>query len=165
MGKHRAESPYRPRTAGGIVRAEFPTPTRRTNAMLDPSGLEILDRDECLALLATARVGRIVFTARGLPAVQPVKFLYCHDALWFPAQAHTDLFGAAHDGVVAFETDAFDTDLDTGWWVSVLGRAGAADECDLLLRRPDLSWRSPAGGQVRCVRISIEVVSGRRVTR
>lgn len=133
--------------------------------MLDPSGLEILDRDECLALLATARVGRIVFTARGLPAVQPVKFLCCHDALWFQAQADTDLFGAARDGVVAFEADAFDTDLETGWWVSVLGRAGAAHECDLPLRWPDLLWRSPAGGLLRCVRIPIEVVSGRRVKR
>jgi hypothetical protein len=133
--------------------------------MLDPSGLEILDRDECLALLATARVGRIVFTARGLPAVQPVKFLCGHDALWFPAQAHTDLFGAAHDGVVAFETDAFDADLDTGWWVSVLGRAGAAQECDLLTCGPDLSWHSSPPGRLRWVRIPIEVVSGRRVTR
>jgi hypothetical protein len=133
--------------------------------MLDPSGLEILDRDECLALLATARVGRIVFTARGLPAVQPVKFLSGHGALWFPAQAHTDLFAAAQDGVVAFEADAFDAALETGWWVSVLGRAGAAQECDLPRRRPDLWWQSPPTGPVRCVRIPIEVVSGRRVTR
>jgi hypothetical protein len=132
--------------------------------MLDTSGLEILDRTECLALLATARVGRIVFTARGLPAVQPVKFLCGQDALWFPAQAHTDLFGAAQDGVVAFEVDAFDDRLATGWWVTVLGRAAAAHECDLPARRPDLSWQPPEG-DVRCVRIPIEVVSGRRVTR
>lgn len=132
--------------------------------MLDQSGLEILDRDECLALLATARVGRIVFTARGLPAVQPVKFLSCHGALWFPAHAHTDLFGAAQDGVVAFEADRFAADLATGWWVSVLGRADAARECDLP-RRPDLSWQGPAGGEIRWIRIPIEVVSGRRVTR
>ncbi|GAB2971448.1 pyridoxamine 5'-phosphate oxidase family protein [Amycolatopsis acidiphila] len=132
--------------------------------MLDPSGLEIVDRAECLALLATARVGRVVFTARGLPAVQPVKFLCGQDAVWFPAQAHTDLFGAAQDGVVAFEADAFDAGLETGWWVTVLGRAGVVRDCDLPQRRPDLSWQVP-GGDLRCVRIPIEVVSGRRVTR
>src|SRR5437016_403996 len=132
--------------------------------MLDQSGLEILDRDECLALLATARVGRIVFTARGLPAVQPVKFVCRREALWFPAHAHTDLFGAAQEDVVAFEADGFAADLATGWWVSVLGRAGAAQECDLP-RHPDLSWHGPAVGKLRWVRIPIEVVSGRRVTR
>lgn len=132
--------------------------------MLDTSGLEILDRAECLALLATARLGRIVFTARGLPAVQPVKFLCGHDALWFPVSTHSDLFGAAQDGVVAFEADRFDAGLETGWWVTVLGRAAAAQECDLPYRRPDLFWEPPAG-DTRCVKIPIEVVSGRRVTR
>lgn len=132
--------------------------------MLDPSGLEVLGRAECLALLATARVGRLVFTARGLPAVQPVKFVCRQEAVWFPAQARTDLFGAAQDGVVAFEVDEFDDRLATGWWVTVLGRAAAAYECDLTERRPDLSWR-PAAEDVRCVRVPIEVVSGRRVTR
>ncbi|MTD59436.1 pyridoxamine 5'-phosphate oxidase family protein [Amycolatopsis pithecellobii] len=132
--------------------------------MLDQSGLEILDRDECLALLATAAVGRIVFTTRGLPAVEPVKFLCRRGALWFPARAQTDLFGAARDGVVAFEADEFDAVLETGWWVSVLGRADAATDCDLPSRLPDLSW-GDLHGDLRCVRIPIEVVSGRRVTR
>ncbi|WP_236792932.1 pyridoxamine 5'-phosphate oxidase family protein [Amycolatopsis sp. GM8] len=132
--------------------------------MLDPSGLEILDRDECLALLATVRIGRIVFTARGLPAVEPVKVVYDRGALWFPVPVHTDLFGATRDGVVAFEADEFDAVLETGWWVTVLGRAGTADECDLPRQRPDLSWHQFAG-DARCVRIPIEVVSGRRVKR
>lgn len=133
--------------------------------MLDPSGQEVLDRAECLALLATAEVGRVVFTTRGLPAVQPVKFLYGRDAVWFPAPVHTDLFGAAQDGVVAFEVDEFDPGLDTGWWVTVLGRAAAVPGCDLPWRRPDLAWSSPGGSELRCVRIPVEVVSGRRVKR
>ena len=131
--------------------------------MLDAFGLEVLDRDECIALLGTVEVGRVVFTTRGLPAVQPVKYVVKADSVWFPAQARTDLFGSAHDGVVAFEVDAFDATLRTGWWVTVLGRASAATECDLPQRRPELSWQLPLAADVRCVRIPIEVVSGRRV--
>jgi hypothetical protein len=130
--------------------------------MLDPFGLEVLDRDECLKLLATAEVGRVVFTIRGLPAVQPVKFVLDEDVLWFPAQADTDLFGSAQDGVVAFEADAFDPDLRTGWWVTVLGQAGEGDRPQGLA---ELSWQLPPAGDVRCVRVPIEVVSGRRVAR
>ncbi|NKQ52094.1 pyridoxamine 5'-phosphate oxidase family protein [Amycolatopsis sp. K13G38] len=131
--------------------------------MLDAFGLEVLDRDECVALLASVEVGRVVFTKRGLPAVQPVKYLVQQDSVWFPVQARTDLFGSADDGVVAFEVDAFDPGLRTGWWVTVLGRASAAVECDLPQRRPELSWQPPLATDVRCIRIPIEVVSGRRV--
>lgn len=131
--------------------------------MLDAFGLEVLDRDECIALLGTVEVGRVVFTTRGLPAVEPVKYVVCGDSVWFPVQARTDLFGSAHDGVVAFEVDAFDASLRTGWWVTVLGRASAPTECDLPRLRPELSWELPLAADVRCVRIPIEVVSGRRV--
>ena len=133
--------------------------------MLDPSGLEVLDREECLRLLATVEMGRVVFTTRGLPAVQPVKFIVKDESLWFPAQARTDLFGSARNGVVAFEVDAFDPKLHTGWWVTVLGRASEAPESDLPQRRPELSWQLPLAADVRCVQIPIEVVSGRRVVR
>ncbi|GAA5164682.1 MULTISPECIES: pyridoxamine 5'-phosphate oxidase family protein [Amycolatopsis] len=131
--------------------------------MFDPSGLEVLDRAECLALLATADVGRVVFTSRGLPAVQPVRFCYGQDAVWFPAEADTDLFGAAQDGVVAFEVDAIEPRLDAGWWITVLGRAGAVSEREVPWW-PELASGSPAG-QLRCVRVPVEVVSGRRVKR
>ena len=40
----------------------------------DAGGLEILGDDECLALLQTTPVGRIVFTHQALPAVQPVNY-------------------------------------------------------------------------------------------
>ncbi|WP_084965757.1 pyridoxamine 5'-phosphate oxidase family protein [Thermoactinospora rubra] len=41
---------------------------------VDGSGLRVLSRRECLELLASAPIGRIVFTDRALPAVQPVNF-------------------------------------------------------------------------------------------
>lgn len=43
--------------------------------MPHPSQLHILDdRAECLSLLRTVPVGRIVFTECALPAIQPVNF-------------------------------------------------------------------------------------------
>lgn len=131
--------------------------------MSDPSGLEILGRDECFALLASATLGRVVFTARGLPAVQPVKFHYHDQSLYFPAQADTELFGAAQDGVVAVEADAFDARLEAGWWVTALGRAHAAEYRDAPVGVAELAWRDTPG--LRCVRVPVEVVSGRRVGR
>jgi hypothetical protein len=37
-------------------------------------GLERLDRDECLRLLASVPVGRLIFTVNALPMVRPVNF-------------------------------------------------------------------------------------------
>ena len=42
---------------------------------LDAHGLEILDREDCLGLLASVPLGRVVFTDRALPAIQPVNFV------------------------------------------------------------------------------------------
>ena len=41
---------------------------------VDRSGLEILDREECLRLLATATLGRVGITNGALPAIVPINF-------------------------------------------------------------------------------------------
>ena len=41
---------------------------------LDRNGLEILDREECLRLLALTSLGRIGFTSGALPSVLPVTY-------------------------------------------------------------------------------------------
>lgn len=42
--------------------------------MAQVSELAAVDRVECLRLLRTVSVGRIVFTEHALPAIQPVNF-------------------------------------------------------------------------------------------
>jgi hypothetical protein len=118
--------------------------------MLDSFGLEALDRVRCLALLGTARLGRVVFTDRGLPAVQPVRFRLCGDSVCFPAGAGSPLSATARNSVIAFEVDFFDEDLTEGWCVTVLGRANED---------------SPAGPPTgeRWIRIPTEVVTGHRL--
>ena len=41
---------------------------------IDRAGLRVLTREECLALLATAEIGRIAISARALPVILPVRF-------------------------------------------------------------------------------------------
>ncbi|GAB3586983.1 pyridoxamine 5'-phosphate oxidase family protein [Amycolatopsis endophytica] len=125
--------------------------------MFDPFGLEVLGREQCLSLLATAGIGRVVFTARGLPAVQPVRFVLETAAVIFGAPAGSPLFAAADDGVVAFEADAFDEALESGWWVTVLGRARSTGE-------PARAWPATTSDD-RWISIPLDVVSGRRLAR
>src|SRR6266536_3354886 len=40
--------------------------------MHDKNGLEVIDPEHCLQLLESVPVGRIAYSARALPAVQPV---------------------------------------------------------------------------------------------
>ena len=44
----------------------------------DGSALQRLSRDECLTLMASVPVGRIVYTRRALPAVELVNFALDH---------------------------------------------------------------------------------------
>lgn len=94
--------------------------------MVDSSELEALDRSECLALLATARVGRVVFTDRALPAVRPARFTLIGDQLRLQPLPHSGAVSVTPDAVLAFEVDSFDPDLTSGWFVVVLGRAAGA---------------------------------------
>jgi hypothetical protein len=134
--------------------------------MLDSFGLEVLDRRRCLALMATVSVGRVVFTNRGLPAVRAMKFALKADAVWFVAPADSPVFAACHDTVVAFEADAFQHDLASGWCVTLLGRANEVRSPGLLAELTGLSWQpwSPAV-DYRCIRIPAEALSGRQFDR
>jgi len=130
--------------------------------MIGHEGAQLLDRAECLALLGTARVGRVVYTHRAMPAVEPVRFSVRDDAVVFAASSGSALFAGALDNVVAFEVDDFDPDLGTGWYVTVLGWAAEAREA-ALLTLPVCTW-TPTIGK-RYLRIPVTSVSGHRVTR
>jgi hypothetical protein len=130
--------------------------------MFDSFGLQVLDRARCLALLGTTAVGRVVYTARGLPAVQPVRFAVRGDTVLFCAPAVSALFGAVHDTVVAFEADGFGPDLANGWFVTVVGRADETRDPELVTGLPSLAWREPAFVvEDRWIAIPADVVSGR----
>ncbi|MFG2090541.1 MULTISPECIES: pyridoxamine 5'-phosphate oxidase family protein [unclassified Spirillospora] len=131
---------------------------------LDHSGLEILDRDECLALLARTAVGRIVFTHQALPAVQPVNFAFNGTDIVIRTSGASRLATAATGTIVAFEVDEFDTGARTGWSVVAIGPARhvtAPDELRVLERLPLETWAAGERDHYICLRP--ELITGRRI--
>ncbi|ASR36495.1 hypothetical protein BAY61_17455 [Prauserella marina] len=127
--------------------------------MRDSFGVEVLDRGQCVALLATAQVGRIVFSHRGLPAVRPVRFTVGEGAVGCLASAEDTFLASARGNVVAFEVDAVAPDLSSGWYVTVLGKVLEPRDGDLATL-PSPPW--PLTGTESVLWIPMELVSGRR---
>ncbi|MFA1541999.1 pyridoxamine 5'-phosphate oxidase family protein [Actinomadura monticuli] len=131
---------------------------------LDQSGLEVLDEDECRALLSRAEIGRIVFTHHALPAVQPVNFAVDGGDIVIRTSRASRLAKAAADTIVAFEIDEFDTVAKTGWSVVAVGPARhVADPGDAaaLAALPLQSWAP--GERDYFIRIRPELITGRRI--
>lgn len=130
----------------------------------DSQGLVILDREECLRLLGTVPVGRIVFTEHALPAIRPVNFLVHDGAIVIRSGEGEKLTAAADGAVVAFEADEFDADARTGWSVTAVGPAAAVTDADsvaALSALPLVPWAP--GDRSRFIRLQVVHVSGRRL--
>ncbi|MDP9867857.1 MULTISPECIES: pyridoxamine 5'-phosphate oxidase family protein [Streptosporangium] len=127
----------------------------------DTAGAHVLSREECIGLLASAPIGRIVFTDRALPAVQPVGF--CLDGEDIVIRAvEGSAVAATRDAVVAFEADDFDSRTRTGWSVTAVGYARAVSdpvEIARLSALPLTTW-VPGGGTL-FIKIPAELVAGR----
>jgi nitroimidazol reductase NimA-like FMN-containing flavoprotein (pyridoxamine 5'-phosphate oxidase superfamily) len=132
----------------------------------DVEDVELIERDECIRLLATQEVGRIGFVDHGAPDVLPVNYALDGDAIVF-ATATGAKFWAAERAQVAFEVDATDPIAKTGWSVVVHGQAQEVttlDAPDLLRRVRELRVDPWAGGdRPHLVRIAPRTISGRRV--
>jgi hypothetical protein len=132
--------------------------------MDDGNGLEILDRQECLALLGSVPLGRVVFTERALPAVQPVDFALDRGCVIIRTAPGSKLAAAMRGTVVAFEADDFDGTDHTGWSVTVVGEASTVRDPAEVTRLSRLPLRPWAPG--RCdqfIRIPSQHVTGRRI--
>jgi uncharacterized protein len=88
----------------------------------DP-GRTALSEAECFALLATVPVGRIVYTARALPAVLPVNFVLDDGDVTIHTGSDATLAAAIRNAVVAFQADEFDPVTLAGWSVTITGTA------------------------------------------
>jgi uncharacterized protein len=130
----------------------------------DRNGLEVLDRSQCLALLASATLGRIGVTVDALPVVLPVNFCLADDRILIRTSPGTKLSAALRGAVVAFEADDVDPLYHAGWSVLVTGVARRArdDEERLFLEGAHIPRWAPLGDD-RVVTISTDVVTGRRL--
>lgn len=135
-----------------------------TVQQFDRSRLEIIGPADCLRLLASLPLGRLVYTDAGLPAIRLVNFVVDEDTIVF-STGQGDKFRAAERGdVVAFEVDEVDAERHVGWTVTALGHLSVVtdDEAAELRRTLALhSWMPMEEPQL--VRLGIESVHGRRL--
>jgi len=134
-----------------------------TTELDDRTGLEILDRDECVGLLQRSTLARIAVVIGGQPLVFPVNFTLDGDAVVFRTDAGTKLHAARH-GRVAFECDGVDSVYHTGWSVLGTGKAEEivnAAELARLARLPLGPWCP--GPKSTWLRIRPRMLTGRRI--
>ncbi|MGE5292055.1 MAG: pyridoxamine 5'-phosphate oxidase family protein [Micromonosporaceae bacterium] len=130
------------------------------------SSLAPLTREECLTLLATVPIGRLVFTRRALPAIHPVNFVLDGANVIVRTGAGSKLAAAVNHSVVAFEADELDFEARTGWSVTVIGHSRQvtdAAELSRLRALPLASWAPGPRDHIICIKA--ELVTGRRLER
>lgn len=125
---------------------------------------ETLTVGECLRLLDTTPVGRLVFTEKALPAVHPVNFLRHGRSIIVRTGPGSKLDAARRGDVVAFEADCIDSGTHTGWSVMVVGHATLVNDVDRLVAVLDQEHRPWARGRgTHVIEVSAERVTGRRL--
>jgi uncharacterized protein len=128
------------------------------------STLEHMPRDECMRLMASVPVGRIVYTRQALPAVALVNFALLDGDIVIRTDAGGELAAATRGAIVAFEADSVDTVEHAGWSVTVVGDSRAvtgSEEIQDLARIALTPWAPVKRDHY--IRISPAIVHGRRL--
>ena len=130
----------------------------------DGSALHRLSRDECLTLLASVPVGRIVYTRRALPAVELVNFALDHGDIVIRTDRSGKLAAATRGAVVAFEADQLDLAGQAGWSVTAVGPSSEVTDPGELTRLRTIGLKPWAPGERdHFIRISPVILNGRRL--
>ena len=131
---------------------------------VDHNGLEVLDRPECLRLLASGTVGRLGVWGRTGPVVLPVNYALVDDEVVVGTGLESELHHALDTEPVAFEVDEVDVAYEWGWSVLVRGRGRHLEdpaEVGRAERRLLRSWGP--GDRRRFTAIPTTEVTGRRI--
>jgi len=128
----------------------------------DRTFLDVLSRQECLQLIESVSVGRIVYTRQALPAVDLVNFAIDGGDIVIRTDADGTLAAATQGTVVAFEADALRSDHGTGWSVTAIGRSREVTDPEDIGRLRGIGLRAWAPGTLdHFIRISPEILTGR----
>lgn len=131
----------------------------------DGTALQQLTRDECLQLMASAPVGRIIYTRQALPAVELVNFAVFHGDIIIRTDYGGKLAAATREAVVAFEADSLDAERHTGWSVTVIGQSQEVTDRDEIGRLAQIGLNSWApGNRQHFIRISPGILNGYRLS-
>lgn len=127
---------------------------------IDQRGSEILDRPECLRLLASAakddHVGRLAVNDDQTPLVVPVNFVF-HEGNVLVRIGPGRMSELVPGSLVAFEVDRVESDRGMAWSVLVRGLASAAVPEDGVIPKP---WVPEPGQTVLSIRP--DLITGRR---
>jgi hypothetical protein len=129
-----------------------------------PNTVEVLDEDECLALLGAAEVGRVGVVVDGQPLIFPVNHVLEGRTIVVRTDSSRMLSGAAL-ARVAFEADGFEAGARSGWTVLAEGIGNDVTEAldatsERLQAVPVTPWAP--GPKSRLLRIDVRTITGRR---
>jgi len=133
--------------------------------LIDPrTGIEVMDRDECLLLLGAEVVGRLAVVEDGRPVILPVNYAMDGDRIVFRTAAGTKLDAVVRGSAAAFEIDHTDRIFQTGWSVLVSGRAELITD-DRELERAEALPLRPWSDHEKSHWIAIhpQTITGRRI--
>jgi hypothetical protein len=123
-----------------------------------------LSRDECLRLMASVPVGRIIYTRQALPAVDLVNFTLDRGDIIIRIDRSGTLAAATRGSVVAFEADSLDPSGQAGWSVTVIGQSHQVTDAGEISRLERMGLSSWAPGEhENFIRISPGILTGRQL--
>jgi hypothetical protein len=128
--------------------------------------LEELPQRECMALLGSVPLGRIVFSARALPAIRPVCHLVDGDNIIVRADSGVPIISAVRSAVgsvVAYEADEIEPADQRGWTVTVIGVAFHVTDLDEAARYRHVLRPWAGGGADQLIAIRADMVRGFRL--
>ncbi|GAA4473923.1 pyridoxamine 5'-phosphate oxidase family protein [Phytohabitans houttuyneae] len=128
--------------------------------------LEQIDVADCLRLLGSVSLGRVVYTEKALPAIRPVNHVLDGDTVIIRSHLGGSLATAVGSGrgvVVAYEADDIDVVDQLGWSVVVTGVAHLVADSREVARYQGLlrPWVDIATDCV--IRIEARMVTGYRI--
>lgn len=129
------------------------------------TGLQRIDREECLQLLGGDVVGRLAVVRGNAPVIFPVNYVLDGEHIVFRTAGGTK-FEAAERGRACFEIDGIDRESKSGWSVIASGRLEEVTERDArTLRRIELLPVEPwaSGAKAHWMRLLPDRITGRRV--
>ena len=125
--------------------------------------LEVLDRAECLRLLGSVRLGRVAYSAHGVPRVEVVNFLLDGEVAIIRMDIGSRSAAVGRGGLFALEADQLDENDGTGWNVTAIGRVGWLNDLAEYRRLEPLLISAAPGDRSHLARISFGQVFGRRL--
>jgi uncharacterized protein len=148
-------------TGEGDLRLSREQPGTVEGGAMEPV-LAVLSREQCLRLMATAPVGRIIYTRHAMPAVELVNFTMDAGEIVIRTAPSGKLLAAIRGAVVAFEADEYDTVTQSGWSVTAVGHAReVTDPADIGMLRTTGPRPWVPGDHPYFVRIAPGQVTGR----